>query len=295
VREENPEMNSRRSKVLTVGGVVAVGLLVAAVWIWGGADPGGRESAPVASLPTAPIHEAEAESPTEQPSTLELSLRLIGTTSAEDPRRRRAVIIDFNHRRRQVTRIGDRLLGYDAVFVREIEPRRARLDVEGEPRWLTLDLETPVEQEAFQMPVEWWSELADKDSEELTKDEQQDLFVEGITKMWRMRLGRRELGIQPVQGRFAPWEEDGEFVGLFASHIEPGGLFDQLGFEPRDIIHDVNGVKVKSPEDTLEWMERFAHDREIRIHITRDGEPVTIESHLAPQILDEDLDMPEPS
>jgi hypothetical protein len=54
-------------------------------------------------------------------------------------------------------------------------------------------------------------------------------------------------------------------------------------------------VKVKSPEDTLEWMERFAHDREIRIHITRDGEPVTIESHLAPQILDEDLDMPEPS
>ena len=63
-------------------------------------------------------------------------------------------------------------------------------------------------------------------------------------------------------------------------------------------MHDVNGVPVRSPDDTLELMQRFAHDSQIRIHLTRDGEPVTIESHLAPQIL-EDLgvpdDVPEPS
>ena len=102
-----------------------------------------------------------------------------------------------------------------------------------------------------------------------------------------MTLGRREPEYQVTQGVFAPWEEDGEFVGIFVSRIRKGGLFDQFGLEQRDIIHDVNGVPVRSPEDTIEVMERLAHDREIRIYLTRHGEPVTIESHLAPSVLEE--------
>ncbi len=291
-------MSSPRSNWIGIG-VVALGLLAAALWLGQRPEPETREAAPVAALPTAPAPVSEpAVAAAEAQARLELSLRLIGTTVAEDPARHRAVIVDFAQDRRQVVRIDDRLLDYEAVYVREIETLRVRLDVEGEVRWLHLDLETPVEPAAYRMPVEWWTELADKDSGELTEAEREELMLEGIKKMWRMQLGRREPELQPQQGIFAPWEEDGEFVGIFASRIIQGGLFDQLGLEPFDIVHDVNGVPVRSPDDTLELMQRFAHDSQIRIHLTRDGEPVTIESHLAPQIL-EDLgvpdDVPEPS
>ena len=282
-------MSSRRIKA--VSAVALAGLVAAAgVWVSVRSEPAPRQSAPVAVLPTATESRPEPMGPMGpmgENAPLELSLRLIGTTVAEDPARHRAVIIDFERNRRQVARIDDRLLDYDAVFVREIEPLRVRLDVEGEERWLTLDLETPVEPRALRMPVEWWSTLEDRDFSELTEEEQQELVVEGIRKLARMQLGRREPALQPTQGVFAPWQEEGELVGLFASQIAQGGLFDQLGLEPYDIIHDVNGVRLYVPEDTYEVMERLAHDSEIRIHITRNGEPMTIESHLAPQILED--------
>ena len=215
----------------------------------------------------------------------ELSLRLIGTTVSDDISRHRAVILDLKNERRQIVHVNDRLLSYQDVFVEVIEPLRVRLKVSGVPLWLTLDVNTPVEEEAFTQPVEWWTALADKDSNTLTEQQRGEIYVEGLLKLRRMQLGRREPDYQIVQGSFAPWKENGEMIGIFASRIDRGGIFDQLGIEERDVILDVNGQAVQTPEDTLKLMEYFAHDNKIFINVRRNGRELTLESHLAPSKL----------
>ena len=217
-----------------------------------------------------------------KPSIAELSLRLISTTVAADVSRQRAVILDLKNQRRQLVRVKDRLLSYSDVFVEVIEPLRVKISVAGEPQWLTLDVQTPVQEDAFTMPVEWWSALADKDPNTLNDEQRNDLYVEGLAKLRRMQLGRREPDYQIVQGSFAPWKEKGEMIGIFASRIDRGGIFDQLGVEERDVIVDVNGQAVRTPEDTLKLMEYFAHDSEILVSVRRNGRELTLESHLAP-------------
>lgn len=220
-----------------------------------------------------------------KPSIAELSLRLISTTVAADVSRQRAVILDLKNQRRQLVRVKDRLLAYSDVFVEVIEPLRVQISVVGEPQWLTLDVQTPVQEDAFTMPVEWWSALADKDPSTLTDEQRNDLYVEGLAKLRRMQLGRREPDYQIVQGSFAPWKEKGEMIGIFASRIDRGGIFDQLGVEQRDVILDVNGQAVRTPEDTQKLMEYFAHDSEILVSVRRNGRELTLESHLAPSKL----------
>ncbi len=150
-----------------------------------------------------------------------------------------------------------------------------------------LDLETPIDLGIWQMPGEAYSALHDKDASELTEEEQAEVFLEGMKALWQMRLGRREPEMQQMQGIFAPWEEDGELVGILVSTISEGGIFDQLGIQQRDVVHSVNGVRVRAEEDVGELMQRVTHDTVIRIDITREGDLQTIESRIPPHVLED--------
>lgn len=62
------------------------------------------------------------------------------------------------------------------------------LTINGEPMWLTLDLETPVKSQAYVWPVEWWPFTGEGvEPGSLTEEQAMELWVTGLEKIWRMR------------------------------------------------------------------------------------------------------------
>ncbi len=262
-----------------VGALVIV-LLVLGVWGLYRLTERSPAAEPVADARPDPSPSQQSP-PAAEPR--ELSFRLIGTTVSEDePERNRAAIVDRILKRRQLVALGDRILSYDDIFVGAIEPMRVRLDVGGQPLWLELDLETAVVEEDFLNPIEWWTEEADLDPETLTEEQMRDLMIVGVERFLRRILGRREQDLQLLQAKFAPWEVEGEPVGVLASSIAPGGIYDQLGLQQGDVLMEINSWDVRTPEDTLRVMELVEQQKEIRLTIRRYQEEriVTIQSHI---------------
>jgi type II secretion system protein C len=64
--------------------------------------------------------------------------------------------------------------------------------------------------------------------------------------------------------------------GFQISHVKPGGFFDKLGVMPGDIIKEVNGEPVNSPEKAFAAYQKFKNESNIQILIERQNQPQTL-------------------
>jgi general secretion pathway protein C len=82
-----------------------------------------------------------------------------------------------------------------------------------------------------------------------------------------------------TQVRIVPHFAKGELNkpdGFQISHVKPGGFFDKLGVMPGDIIKEVNGELVDSPERAFTAYQKFKNEPNIRILIERQNQPQTL-------------------
>lgn len=87
----------------------------------------------------------------------------------------------------------------------------------------------------------------------------------------------------------APLRENGQMLGFRANPGRDPKFFKQAGFEPNDIIIDINGIDVTDVRQSIEAMQLLRASDYLDITLMRNDEPITISIDLTSQ-LDEQED-----
>ncbi|HDP89027.1 MAG TPA: type II secretion system protein GspC [Thioalkalivibrio sp.] len=75
-----------------------------------------------------------------------------------------------------------------------------------------------------------------------------------------------------------PVEEDGRFVGYRVTPRQDLPVFEQLGFQAGDVVTEVNGVALDTPEAGIRALRQLATARELNVTVLRNGTPQTIQA-----------------
>lgn len=77
------------------------------------------------------------------------------------------------------------------------------------------------------------------------------------------------------QARVEPNIVDGQTSGFVVRMIRPGSLFSMLGIQVGDVLRDVNGVQLDTPEKALQIFQQLREAKQISISLERQGTPQT--------------------
>ena len=78
------------------------------------------------------------------------------------------------------------------------------------------------------------------------------------------------------QVRIRPHFKDGQSDGLSLSRIKGGSIFSKLGLRNGDIVQQINGEPINSPDEVLELYEKLKSGSRVSLEVTRKGEPKTM-------------------
>jgi len=78
------------------------------------------------------------------------------------------------------------------------------------------------------------------------------------------------------EARIQPHFRDGNADGLAISRIRRGSIFSKLGLRNGDVVQEVNGNPLNSPEDILSLYEKLKSGDEASLQVTRRGRPRTL-------------------
>jgi general secretion pathway protein C len=77
------------------------------------------------------------------------------------------------------------------------------------------------------------------------------------------------------QARVEPNIVDGRTDGFVVRMIRPGSLFSMLGIQVGDVLRNVNGVQLDTPEKALQIFQQLREAKQISIALERQGAPQT--------------------
>jgi general secretion pathway protein C len=231
-------------------------------------------------LPEGPLVE-ELGNEDEELEATRLPLKLLGTVASSDPRASWAAIEDTTRRERQIVRAEDQLL--DKATVVRIERRRIVLENAGKREELALDeedasLARPMRTSArgrSAAPVADVSDLRERvqrladDSFQVQREDVQDVM--------------RNPAELFSQARILPKYEEGEMVGVQLNAIQPGSLFEDIGILDGDVITEVNGIVISSPQDSAALLRELTQSDQFDVEVLgADGAPRTLSYVIQP-------------
>jgi general secretion pathway protein C len=76
--------------------------------------------------------------------------------------------------------------------------------------------------------------------------------------------------------RILPKYENGQITGLQVHDPKPGGLFEKAGIQNGEVITQVNGLRIGTPEDSRKVMTDFAQGREWTVQVEGPGGARTV-------------------
>lgn len=79
-----------------------------------------------------------------------------------------------------------------------------------------------------------------------------------------------------TQMRAIPNIQNGRTNGFALSEIEPGSVFDEMGFEEGDVLRSINGQPLTDPSQAMSMMNALRNASQITVQVLRDGELVTL-------------------
>jgi general secretion pathway protein C len=221
-------------------------------------------------LPEEPVGPTPEELE-EQLEATRLPLRLLGTVAASDPKEAWAAVEDTQQRRRLVVRTRDRLS--DSATVVRIERRRIVLDNNGRREELVLD-----EAQVAGLPGGPPRAAAATPGVGNLRDRVQRLSDSSFQVQRNdVQQAMRNPSELFTQARILPKYENGEMAGVQLNAIQPGSLFEQIGVRNGDVITEVNGIEVTSPQDSSRLLQELTQATEFQVEVVgEDGEPRTL-------------------
>jgi general secretion pathway protein C len=79
-----------------------------------------------------------------------------------------------------------------------------------------------------------------------------------------------------TQIRAVPNIQNGRTNGFSLSEIEPGSVFDEMGFQEGDVLRSVDGQQVTDPAQAMQMMNVLRNRNQLSVQVLREGKPVTL-------------------
>jgi type II secretion system protein C len=218
--------------------------------------------------PAVPVEEAP-----EDLEATRLPLRLLGTAAAKPQEFSWAAVEDEDEQRTAVVQVGDPI---QTARVERIERRRIVLSENGVLRELVLEDEPaaprstvsrrgragPPRRQARARPGPRVSERVQQLADDRFQMERED-----VDEMMRNPANLFS------QARILPKYEGGEMVGLQINAIKPGSFFEKVGIQSGDVITELNGVAINSPQESARILTEFSEADELKLSVKgADGE-----------------------
>jgi general secretion pathway protein C len=219
----------------------------------------------------APAVPVEEEPPEELEAT-RLPLRLIGTAAATPADLSWAAVEDEQERRTVVVRVGDPI---QTARVERIERRRIVLSEKGELRELVLDEDEsaapPRGLGRARMARRGPRARPRSPSATAAREQRVEKLAEDRFQMEREDV--EEMMRNPSnlfsQARILPKYEGGEMVGLQINAIKPGSFFEEVGLQSGDVITDLNGTAIDSPQESARFLAELSQADTLTIGVQR--------------------------
>ena len=82
------------------------------------------------------------------------------------------------------------------------------------------------------------------------------------------------------QARVVPELAEGKFTGYRIKAIDEGSLYQKMGLQNDDIIEQINGQAIDSPEKAMNLFRALRNEKEITLKLKREEAPLTLNYHI---------------
>ena len=197
-----------------------------------------------------------------------LPLKLLGTAASSLAALSWAAVEDIQKKEHQVVRVRDTLL--EKATVVAIERRRIVLENGGRREELALTEDpTPSPNTATRGRVDDLRERVQRMAEgRFTPSPPPAVPLEDVTI-----AGRSPAEIFS-SARNQPKYEQGQMVGIQLNNVKAGSLFEEMGIQNGDVITQVNGIQIDSPQGSAEVLRELTEAETIQVEVKGpDGTP----------------------
>jgi len=106
-----------------------------------------------------------------------------------------------------------------------------------------------------------------------------------VNRLADNRFSIDEAGVEQLTGninqfmtqvRLIPFFEGNKSAGYRIAAIRPGTTFEQLGFQGGDVLQQVNGLDVSSPEKLYTIFQNLKDEKKVSVNILRQGQKNTL-------------------
>lgn len=190
----------------------------------------------------------------------ELKLKLWGTVSSEGTQTY-AIIEDLQKREQNLYRVGDAV---NIASVKSILREKVILNVDGRDEVLEMEKlyasETPVSSADNRPPGGFPAPASDNGNQ--------------VIKLGRSTIDSALNNVNSLmrQASIRPHFKDGKPDGLTLTRVRPDSIFSKLGLRSGDVITGVDGKKIESVDDALQFYQGLKSADKVDLQIKRRGE-----------------------
>ena len=213
----------------------------------------------------APPPEPEVkEIETLEPTTLDLSL--LGTIAGSEETAR-AIIFDRKKKSQNIYRIEDTVQG---AVIKQILRGKVVLRVDGrdEILYMVEDNKPGGKKKTAKRDIR--SRRSKPSARETTKEKVDEEVISLSHE--DLKKSMENINDLMTQVRVRPYFRRGKPEGLIISQIQPDSVFSDLGLMNGDILVNVNGKQITSPEEAFTLYNSLKSGSEVSIEITRRGQ-----------------------
>jgi len=197
-----------------------------------------------------------------EPTTL--SVALLGTVSGS-PRNTYAVIEETDKRTQGLFRVGDNIQGGSIKKI-----LRGKVILSVEDRDEILSMEESAKRSREEAPI---ASRSRRDSQSRPSR----IGSRTVTvRRSDVEASLADINKLMTEVRVRPHYKDGQPDGLAISRIKAGSFFSKLGLRDGDVVQEVNGSGIKSPDDILSLYQQLKSGSEVGLQIDRRGRQETI-------------------
>lgn len=233
----------------------------------------------------APVEEEpEPEESMEELEATKLPLELIGTVASTNPELSWAAVLERDARATRVLREGSKIEGKSGAgaTVERIERKRIVLREGGELRELALSedakpaptetrqaarrapRQTAAQRRASRRPQPARRAPATQAAAAEPEEEEEEPDVRSVAELFS-------------KADILPRYEDGEMVGFQVDSIEPGSVFDEIGLDDGDLITELNGIRITSPEQSARVLSQLSESTSFSVTVEGPDGPETLQ------------------
>lgn len=199
-----------------------------------------------------------------------LNARLIGTVTGP-PDRSLALIEDRGKRKTDFYQIGDNLMGQATILA--IERNRVVISRGGAQESLMIYEE--------EIPETTPSTVRREPGGRGEDDTNVAVEIRQVTEdsyeidRFSFEEATKNLGNLMTQARVVPHFVEGKISGYKIFAIKPGSVYTEIGLKNGDIINNINGIEIDSPEKALQLLAQLKSENDFQIDLVRNGQPKT--------------------